>query len=173
MLIDFLVTIFMGACGAGFVLIVNHLGGKLAGFRLPKWAMPAAVGAAMIAYSIWNEYNWYPRTLAELPATVVVAVAPEEKVFYRPWTYLFPLVTRFIAVDRAPAAGTQVFATKAYVVTRWGPTQAVPVAFDCGRGVRADLVEGAKLNEDGSLTGADWTAGGGDDSLVRAACMGG
>ena len=173
MLMDFIAVVVIGACAAGVVLIINHLGGKIAGFRLPKWATPAAIGASMILFSVWNEYDWYPRTLASLPGDPVVATAVEETKLYRPWTFLFPLVTRFIAVDRAQAKDGEVFATNAYVVVRWGPTQVVPVAFDCARRVRADLIGGGKLNEDGTLTGADWSAPGAEDELVRAACNGG
>jgi len=173
MLMDFVAVILIGACAAGAVFIYNHLGGKLGAPRAASWVMPAAIGAALIASSIWNEYSWFGRAQAQLPATVVVASAPEEKVFYRPWTYVFPLVTRFIAVDRAPGEKAEVFATLAFVVNRWGSTQSVPVAFDCAGGRRADLIGGVSLNEDGTLDGGEWSAVGAQDSLVRAACMGG
>ncbi len=176
MLVDFLVTIFMGACGAGLVLIANHLGGKFAGVRLPKWAMPAAVGVAMIAYSIWNEYSWYPRMRAALAEGVVVATAPTDRAMYRPWTYVFPLVSRFIAVDTVNVARSrtdpQVFAANAVIFQRWQPERKIAQAFDCTNRARADLVEGAALSEDGTLTGAEWLRAG-DDPLVAAACGGG
>ena len=134
--------------------------------------MPAAIGIAMIGFSIWNEYSWYPRARASLPATVVVASAPGDRMFYRPWTYVFPIVTRFVAVDRSPAGAGDVFATSAYVVRRWAPSQQVPVAFDCARMVSADLVGAARLDSKGTLTGAEWSAPDAEDPLVRAACKG-
>lgn len=175
MLMDFIAMIAFGAIAALAVVIVNHIGGRVAGFRLPKWAMPVAIGTAMIAFTIWNEYTWYPRARAQLPDTLVVVSAPEESTFYRPWTYAAPLVTRFVALDRAPgeAAGPKPFATLAYVVVRWSGSVPVPVAFDCARGLRADLVDGAKLNPDGTLSGAEWLTPGEGDPLLRAACMGG
>ncbi len=175
MLTDFISTLAVAGGAACVVLIVNHLGGKLAGRRLPKWAMPAAIGGAMIGFTIWNEYAWYPNARARLPEGAVVASAPGERMAYRPWTYAVPLVTRFIAVERPAAEGVPpaIFATNAYVVERWGKSLPVPVAFDCARGLRADLIGGATLAADGTLTGAEWRAPNDEDVLVRAACNGG
>ncbi len=170
MLIDFISTIAAGFCAAGVVLIVNHLSGR----RLPKWALPAGIGLAMLSLAIWNEYSWYPRALAQLPDNVVIASAPVERVVYRPWTYVVPLVSRFIAVDRPQGADAPaVFATNAYVVERWGQSRPVPVAFDCAKGLRADLFEGAELADNGTLKGAEWRPHDPEDVLVRAACNGG
>lgn len=174
MLLEFFAAIVAAVAVAGLVLLVGKLGRTTGRWSLPKWPVPAAAGLAMLGFAIWNEYSWFSRTRAELSADMVVASAPEESMPYRPWTYLFPMVTRFIAVDRgAAAAGAEVFATNAYVVTRWGRTQQVPVAFDCARMTRADLVDGAGLAADGTLTGADWLPPDAEDPLVRAACMGG
>lgn len=175
MLITLISTFLIGGCAALAVLIVNHLGGKIAGFRLPGWAMPVAVGLAMIVFTIWSEYTWYGRTMAQLPETMAVASAPEERNFYRPWTYVAPLVSRFIAVDRAPAqgGGDTPFATRAHVFARWSPVRTIPVAVDCAGGRRADLIGGGQVTADGTLAGADWLVVPPDDPLMRAACNGG
>ena len=150
MLNDFIATIAVGVVAGGVMLVVRHL----SGWRLAKWMVPAAIGLGMIGYSIWNEYSWFGRVKAQLPATVVVASAPEQQIFYRPWTFAFPIVDRFLAVDRgAGAEGTGPFAGQALIVQRWVPTQRVAVAFDCGKGARADLIEGATLGPDGALNG--------------------
>lgn len=177
MLMDLIATIAAGFGAAGVVLMLNHLVGRLAGHPLPKWALPAAVGAAMIGFAIWNEYTWYPRVRDQLPATVTIASAPADRVLYRPWSYVFPLVTRFVAVDRTaavPSAGNpDIFVASAVIVRRWAASERLPVAFDCARLVRADLFDGAELTENGILNGAEWSAPDADDPLVRAACMGG
>lgn len=174
MLIELFAALSAAVAAAGLVLLAGRILRMAGRGGPPKWLMPAAAGAALLGFAIWNEYSWFPRTRAALSAEMVVASAPAESMPYRPWTYLFPLVTRFVAVDRGPAAaGAEVFATTAYVVTRWGRTVAVPVAFDCARMTRADLVEGAALAADGTLTGADWLAPDAEDPLVRAACRGG
>lgn len=173
MLIEFVAAIAAAAATAGLVLMIAAFGRMTGRWSLPKWVMPAAAGAAMLGFAIWNEYSWFPRTRAALSEEMVVASAPADRMAYRPWTYIFPLVTRFVAVDRGAAAGAEVFATNAYVVTRWGRTRQIPVAFDCVRMTRADLVEGAQLAADGTLTGAEWLPPDAEDPLVRAACMGG
>ena len=176
MLSDFVATIAAGAGVACVVFIANHLSGRLTGRTLAKWVMPASIGAAMLAYSVWNEYTWYPRMRAALAEGVVVASAPEDRVMYRPWSYLFPTVSRFIAVDRAGAvrspSNPQIFATSAVVFQRWQPERRIPQAFDCVRRGRADLIGGATLSADGTLRGTTWQEVEGDP-LVAAACSGG
>jgi hypothetical protein len=176
MLIDFLATIAAGIGVACLVFVANHLGFWLTGRKLGKWVLPAGIGLGMLGYAIWNEYTWYPRVRAALPEGMVVAVAPEERAVYRPWSYLRPSVSRFIAVDRGPATRSaddpQIFAANALVMQRWMPAHRIPQAFDCARRARADLIDGAVLNPDGTLTGTTWTAAA-DDPLVAAACDGG
>lgn len=177
MLIDLIATISAGFGAAGLVLVLDHLGGRLSGRRLPKWVLPAAAGSAMIGFAIWNEYTWYPRVRDRLPPTVTIASAPADRAIHRPWSYLFPLVTRFVAVDRTAAVRSatspDIFVASAVIVRRWAASERLPIAFDCARMTRADLFDGAMMNADGTLTGAEWLAPDADDPLVRAACMGG
>jgi hypothetical protein len=176
MLTDFISTIAAGAGVACIIFIANHLGGRFSGRKLPTWVLPAGIGLAMLGYSIWNEYTWFPRMRDALPEGVVVASAPTERAMYRPWSYLFPSVSRFIAVDRATAARStaapQVFVANAVVFQRWQPERRVPQAFDCANNARADLMDGATLSTDGVLKGAEWQKAD-DDPLVAAACSGG
>jgi hypothetical protein len=172
MLLDFIATIAAGFAAAGLALIANHLSGR----RLPRWIVFVVAGGAMLAFSIWNEYSWYPRVVAQLPDTVVIASAPADRVIYRPWTYIFPLVTRLVAVDRGAAVHSAsdpaLLVASAVVIQRWAPTRRLPVAFDCAKGARADLTEGAALGDNGTLTGAEWREVGKDDALLMAACGG-
>ncbi|MDZ4136956.1 MAG: hypothetical protein U1D06_15410, partial [Paracoccaceae bacterium] len=144
--------------------------------RLPKWTLPAAIGAGMLIFSIWNEYTWWHRTAGALPEAVVILSSPSDRVFYRPWTYVFPVSTRFMALDRTvlkTSAQNSVFRTAdVLVVQRWTPTTRIPLAFDCAQGRHADLIEGAVLAPDGTLTGSEWYTVGMEDELQRAACQG-
>ena len=172
MLIDFISTIAVGVSAAGIIFILRHL----SGWRVAKWVLPAGVGLAMLGFSIWNEYTWFSRVQAQLPQTVVMATAPQQTIFYRPWTYAFPLVNRFVAVDKTDAktsaSDPDLFVASAIVAARWGRSQRIDVAFDCAKGTRADLFGGATMADDGSLTGAEWRTPDADDPLVRAACGG-
>jgi hypothetical protein len=171
MLMDLIATIAVGAGLVGFVIIARHLSKG----RLPKWTIPAAIGLGMLLFSIWNEYTWYHRTTDALPDQVVILTSPTDKVFYRPWTYIFPVSTRFAAFDGTGMVksmeNTSFRRGDVMLVERWTPTKRIPVAFDCASGRRADLIEGAELSPDGTLSGGNWMDVGKDDELQRAACQ--
>ena len=97
MLFELIAAIVAGFAGAGVILMAN----KLLGGRLPRWLTPAGAGLAMLAMAIVNEYGWYPRTVGGLPEGLEVATTAEDRAIYRPWTYVVPFVTRFLAVDTA------------------------------------------------------------------------
>lgn len=165
--------IAMVAAGAGVAGIFMALRYFSKG-RMPKWSVPAAIGAGMIAFSIWNEYSWFPRVTAVLPPEVTVISAPSEKQAWRPWTYLFPLKTRFLAFDGSSVKTSETTPTlrqaDLLVITRWGATQRIPMAFDCAKSTQATLIDGAALAADGTLSGAIWQPAATDDAIQPLAC---
>ncbi len=168
-----LIAMLVAGFGAGGLLMLVV---KLSRGRLPKWLVPAGAGAAMIAYSIWSEYAWYPHMRSQLPETVRIASAPSNAVFYRPWTYVFPLTTRFAAVDLGRAVRSEtttgLFVAPVVLIGRWSATQELPVAFDCTGGRRADLFLKGSMGADGTIEGAEWTTPEPGDTLLAAACGG-
>ncbi len=173
MAVDWITMAAVGILAFSIVYAANHLSGH----RLPKWLMPTAIGLSMIIYSAWNEYSWFGRVSQDLPESVVILDQVRGGAPWRPWSYLFPVTSRFMAIDRAAvlrsATAPDLAATDVLLVTRWGETMRVPVAFDCATGARADLVEGAELVPDGTLRGAVWVPVGLDDAMLKAACNGG
>ncbi|WP_343082274.1 hypothetical protein [Ostreiculturibacter nitratireducens] len=173
MLIDFIGTFAAGFAAAGVVMLLNRLLGRI----FPKWVLPVAAGATMIAFTIYREYTWFPTVRAQLPPEVIIVAAPKERMLYRPWTYVAPITLRFLAVDKIgmlrSTADPDLRVVNLVGMQRWAATQGVKVAFDCGEGRMAPLVEGAELGEDGQLIGADWQAVGPDDPYLKAACDGG
>ncbi|MGB3280750.1 MAG: hypothetical protein WBA92_16300 [Pseudorhodobacter sp.] len=171
MLMDLIATLAAGAGLVGFVIIARHLSKG----RLPKWTLPAAIGLGMLLFSIWNEYTWYGRTTGALPEEVIILTTPTDKVFYRPWTYVFPVATRFAAFDGTGMVKSQQDSAfrrgEVLLVQRWTPTRRIPLAFDCAANRRADLIEGVEIAPDGTLTGGDWMDVGAGDELQRAACQ--
>jgi hypothetical protein len=152
------------------VLIVNHLSGK----RLPRWALPIGVGAAMIAFTIWSEYSWFGRTTAVLPDTIVIASHNESTAPWRPWTYLKPMTNRFIAFERAairthPDAPGQKM-VDVLLFGRWAQPFRIPVLYDCQNSRRADLIDGAAFGPDGTVADADWRDLEADDPVLAAVC---
>jgi hypothetical protein len=129
MLLDFIATLAAGGGLVVFVFIARHLSGG----RLPKWTLPASIGLGMLLFSIWNEYSWYGRTTGVLPEQVVILSSPADKVAYRPWTYLFPVTTRFSALDgtrlETSAENSDFRRAEVMLVERWTPTKRIPVAF--------------------------------------------
>ncbi|HMO08120.1 MAG TPA: hypothetical protein PKD10_10805 [Paracoccaceae bacterium] len=170
MLLDLIAAAAAAFGAAGVAMVLRHLTRG----RLPRWIVPLAAGAGMIAFAIWNEYTWYPRVAATLPAEVPVVLAPADTSPLRPWTYAVPLVTRFIALDRtAMVTSTENPAIRradAMVVERWMGTKRIPMGFDCAGGRQATLGEGVTLAPDGTLEGAAWAEVGPEDELQKAAC---
>ncbi|AXQ92733.1 hypothetical protein ACN9JG_02390 [Cereibacter azotoformans] len=170
MVMDLLATLAAGAGLAGIALLLRRLSGQ----RLPKWIVPAGAGAGMLLFSVWNEYSWYPRVTAALPSEVVVISAPQDRVGIRPWTFLFPVATRFMALDRTGMLRSEtdpaIRRAEVVVVQRWHNTQRVPMAFDCTRRRTANLETTSELRPDGTLTGTSWLSVPDDDELLTAAC---
>lgn len=172
--VDLLTSIALGIFAALCVVAIRHFARRTMGVDLPKWLMPAAAAAAMVGYSVWNEYSWYPRLSGQMPDSVTVLSTGATKTAFRPWTYAVPMVTRFIALDRAafaPVEGSpKVLQGEVMLIERYAPMKRVAVAYDCAGHARADLVEGARIAPGGMLQGADWVLLDADDPGLRAAC---
>lgn len=170
MFFELIGTILAGVATALLFWAVNR---ALKG-RLPAWLMPVSAGLAMLIATISSEYGWYERTTRTMPQGFVVAQTIEETAIYRPWTYLVPYVSRFVAVNRASLrthpdhAGQRIADLVFY--GRWTRTARVPMLFDCDKNRRADLVDGGEFGPDGGIIGADWVALAASDPVLRTAC---
>jgi hypothetical protein len=169
-LLEFLAAIILGLAVAGVIMALNVATGR----RLPGWLVPAAAGISMIAFMVWMEYTWLPRTLESLPEGVEVVSVSRESSWYRPWTYVRPLSLRAVALDTRvnrthPAQPGRVM-TSVVLLGRWMPTRQIPVVFDCRSNRRADLHAGVELDDDGRLSGADWRELAPDDPALAIAC---
>ena len=170
MFFELIGTILAGAAAALVVWAINR---TLKG-RLPKWLVPAAAGAAMLLAAISSEYGWYGRTTANMPQGMVVAQTVDERAFYRPWTYVQPFVSRFVAVDPAslrthPDQPDQRIVDLVFY-GRWARTASVPMLFDCANAQWADVVDGIEFDTDGSVLDADWRALDPTDPVLKTAC---
>lgn len=170
MFLDFIATVAAAFAAAGIVLFVV----RVLKVPVPKWILPVAIGAAMLGFAIWSEQSWFPRVAAALPPTVEVAWKNESSAWWRPWTYVAPLTSRFIAVDRGSirtherAPGQRM--VNLLLIARWQGTVTVPVLYDCGANRRADLLEGTAFEPDGTVTGADWHEVAADDPVLPVVC---
>ncbi|HET8790875.1 MAG TPA: hypothetical protein VFM75_06660 [Modicisalibacter sp.] len=97
MIWQLIAAVFAGLGAAGIALILRLLSGK----RLPRWIVPAFAGLGMLAYQINYEYAWYGHKQQQLPESAQVVSSQKDQMFWRPWTYLFPMTTAFSVVDRS------------------------------------------------------------------------
>jgi hypothetical protein len=170
MFFELIGTLVAGAAAGLLVWAVNR---ALKG-RLPSWLVPVAAGAAMLASTITSEYGWFDRTRAIMPEGMVVAQTVEDRSFYRPWTYLRPFTSRFVAVDQATIRthpqrpGERIVELIFY--GRWTRTARVPVLFDCEVGRRANIEDGIAFGEGGEVLDAAWLDMPADDPVLSTAC---
>ena len=170
MFLELIATFVAGIAGAGVVLLIN----RLLGGRLPKWLVPIAAGAMMLLTTITSEYGWYANTVEGLPEGFDVAQTIENKALYRPWTYVWPFVERFVAVDTATIRmhsekpGMKLAET--YFFGRWSPVNKVPVMADCVGNRRAALVDAVTFEEGGELSGVEWVTPPGRDPILSSIC---
>lgn len=173
MFFELIATIFAGVAGAGLVLIAN----TLLGGRLPKWLMPVAAGAAMIGMTVYNEYTWFDRQSGGLPDGFEVVLSVENRAWFRPWTYPFPYVHRFVAVDtdtiQTHANHPAQALARLYFFSRWREVEAADALIDCA-GRRIAILRGeAPFADDGSVIDPDWGAVPEDDRILTIVCAGG
>ncbi|TQS73144.1 hypothetical protein ERN12_05065 [Rhodobacteraceae bacterium] len=171
MIIDFTAMLAAGVLAGLVAFALRHAVTKFGLRGLPKWVVPAAAGVAMLGYTIYAEYSWYPQLRDGLAGDVAVVMTVEDSNWWRPWTFAAPVITRFIAVDRDRLSHPVADLSQGnlLLLARWQAPRAVPVAFDCKSATRADLVGGAQI-ENGKLQGGRWIDVGADDPALQAFC---
>jgi hypothetical protein len=172
MIIDFVGAIATGFGLFGIMLLLNRLTGR----RFGRWVYPASVAIGMIGYTVWAEYSWPTRTIEGSPH-LIQASQNSKSVIYRPWTYIWPQVTRLITVDLSQThvhpQQPHLVLTQVVLIGRWEPVRVAGIVFDCENNARVDLTDGVVLNDDGSPEGASWRALEADDPVLRTACAAG
>ncbi|CTQ31896.1 hypothetical protein [Jannaschia rubra] len=169
MMFELIAVLLAGVAAGGVALLARR-----AIRRLPRWLVPVAAGLAMLLAAVSLEYSWYDRTASALPAGVEVALANENRQFWRPWTYARPFVDRFIAVDRGAirtndnAAGQRL--ADLYVFGRWVPARRMRAIFDCEQSRRADLAGDTVMDDGGTVAEDAWIGVPADDPVLQAVC---
>lgn len=115
MLWTILAIVISGLGAAGIAMLLR----KLMGNRLPKWIIPAFGGLGMLAYQIYYEYSWFEHQLQRQPAESVLVASETGEVFWRPWTFFWPMTTAFTVLDskslmREEGSGNSVVAFNLY-----------------------------------------------------------
>lgn len=169
-MLEAIAAVVAGFAAAGIMMGLRVLSGR----RLPRWLVPAAAGAGMLAFTVWAEYAWYPRIQMQLPEGAVIVEAPENRAIWRPWTFWRPLVTQVAVADTRALMSNpdmpSVFLVPMSGLARWSPGGAWLEAIDCTGARRAVMTDGMALAPDGTLTGGAWMAMSAGDGRLAALC---
>ena len=168
MLFELIAAVVAGVAVAGMAMMLRWLSRGL----LPKWIVPMMAGLGMLSYSIWSEYSWFDRMNIALPG-ITVSWKNQQTAFWRPWSYIEPVTTRFTAVDLKGAKRNPnqpgLVMVDILLVARWQPVR--PVVYDGQNARRADLIDSnVSIADDGSLVGAEWSKVEPDDSALKIVC---
>lgn len=96
MLWTLLAIVVSGLGAAGIALLLR----KLTRNRLPKWIIPLFGGLGMLSYQIYYEYSWFDHQIQRQPQESVLVAREAGQVFWRPWSYYWPMTTAFTVLDR-------------------------------------------------------------------------
>ncbi|MDO5612166.1 MAG: hypothetical protein Q4G14_02860 [Paracoccus sp. (in: a-proteobacteria)] len=150
------------AIGTAALLFALMHGLRKAGVDLPRWLLPAGIGAAMILYSVWNDYAWYGRMVDRLPPESEVLVSGKTSFPWAPWSYVVPMTVRYATLDRGSVTTGDDGVRHAQItlIERRGPGYVIRQDFDCAGG-RMRLPQG------------EWQAAAPEDPAFAAVCKGG
>ena len=154
--LEFFAAIAPAFCLGGFAAAARMLSGG----RLPKWLVPAAAGFGILGYALWSEQDWFNRVSSGLPPTLAI-LEPEAKASpFKPWTYFFPVVSRFQAIDSAQTAthpqNAELRLLRVFTFERWFPVRETLVVAHCAEDRVITIREAIEIGEDGTLKGAEW-----------------
>jgi len=171
MLFHLLATFMIGVLAASVAFVLM----RLTKGWLPRYVIPIAAGASMIAYNIWNEYTWFQRTSAALPPSFVVAeVAPPSSTPFSPWTYVFGRIQSFKVLDKRSVRTNPKrpgFAiVELYRFERLTPPQKINRIIDCAGHQSAEITAKTKVDRDGFPTNVTWAPLGAHSRLLQLVC---
>ncbi len=167
MFLELVATFVIGFGAAGIILILNWISGG----RLPRALLPIGAGLAMIGFTVWSEYSWFPRNLSQLPEDAIVLRTVEKQSFYQPWTYVRPFVNRMLVAHMSTLeAGNNTVFVQVSSLERWGPTRANMVGVDCAESRTAIFGETIQFDDQGEPIGAVWAPLEEGDPLLEAVC---
>jgi hypothetical protein len=168
-----LIAAFVSAIAfAGIGMLLRRLSRD----RLPKWFVPASAGAGMIGFAVFMEYGWYHRQADALPEGVAVVWQDQRPQALRPWTMVFPMTTRFIAMDTRSLAthpgGADLVLAEIYAFARWQGIEQALLVVDCANNRSVRLTTETRIDDAGVLTGGEWVPVAQDDASAQVACKG-
>lgn len=170
MLISLLVTVLLAVLAGAMVWLMFRVVRR----KPPAYLIPAAIGATMLAFTIWNEYSWAPQTAAALPAGVEVIDWIAGSTPWQPWTYIFPRTDRMVAIDRPSTRTNDRLPGRRLVelvlLERLMPARRTMLIIDCDGARQANVAADAADLDGAGVGAASWASMRRDGTLFRAVC---
>ncbi|THD85050.1 hypothetical protein E7811_04835 [Aliigemmobacter aestuarii] len=167
-----LIAAIVAAMGFGGIALLMR---KISGSRIPRWFVTVVAAAGLIGVTIWLEYDWFDRVSGELPEGFEIVETRTEPQALRPWTFIVPMTSGFLAMDRSKTARhperAELKVVQLFAFERWKNPRNALMVFDCAEGRRVPVTEGMNIGPDGTLTGAEWIVPETEDRLQKAACQ--
>ncbi|MBX2829882.1 MAG: hypothetical protein KTR23_01685 [Rhodospirillales bacterium] len=164
-------TVIVGFASAGVVMLLFRLWGR----KAPKYVVPFVAAIAMFGYMIWDEYSWFERYEARLPATITIVQTFADENPFAPWTLISAPINRFTAIDRDKLITNPENPDEKRVTTlllkKGGETLALTHLVDCSQAKRGYITPDTELDGNGFPTKMDeWFDIGADDPFRAAVC---
>lgn len=168
---EFVTTIFAGLGAAGIALLIRLISAK----TIPLWLVPACAGAGMLAFQIYSEYTWYSHQKSLLPPNVEVVTSVEEASMWRPWTFIYPRITRFVALQVNDGSVNRVnqhlVLANIYLFERRRGAKHVHQVFHCEQSARANFNDRLEIPLSGEVLDEQWLLLAKTDPLLMAVCQ--
>ncbi len=169
-MIDIVAIVAVGVGTIGILLIVFKLWGQ----KAPRYLIPMSAGAAMVIFTVYNDYDWVNRAKKILPPDVVVAKEIGTEILLRPWTMFVPVVEQLVIFDklklRRHATQSNFVMVEAALMSRYMGAQEKLYLVDCDAGKEIELTAESKMGDDGLPTNGEWLALTQDAPMLVEAC---
>lgn len=160
-------TVIAGVGAAGIALLLI----KLSANRLPRYLTPMFAGLGMLCFLIYSEYQWFSHQKSLLPANVQVVQQIEEASWWRPWSYVLPQVTRFMAADfnsiQRNSINPDVLIVDIYLFAERMPAVVVKQLIHCGWQKRQDYDENSQIPTKDAQPDKHWFSLPADNTLLE------
>jgi hypothetical protein len=167
---ELVATVFAGISCAGIALFLRSITKK----KLPVWIIPAFAGMGMLAFQVQSEYGWYTHQISLLPQGVEVVKKVEEEALWRPWSFIYPQTTRFIAADIKNASintlNSNVILVDLYFFERRHIAKRVPQVVNCVTLSRTNLTQHLEVQAH-LINQEKWTQLDEKDPLLTKLCQ--
>lgn len=170
MVIEYIAALAAAFCFAGVGLILR----KLSRGRLGKWTVPVMAASGMMLVSVYLEYDWFSRVSKKLPQGVVVVFQNTESMALRPWTYIWPITTSFIAADTRSVGyaieDANLITVTLYNFSKRQDTRPAQAILDCKERLQVLLTDDVQSEGEIIWEKLTWLKTPADDPLLKTLC---